>query len=161
MSTVTTLPTQAAREQAKAAHPATVSKQLPPAALVAAVAGTLSQLERQQALGALDQAVGDDRLDEQSDTDLPLIVMTLLVTCPQSVSEPAVVAKSLVEASGAHRRSVTAQLMGLDDDARREGEDAAFLTLELVRGEACTATHEYLMGEASMLRDWLSTAAQR
>lgn len=168
MSTVTELRTrqaidaQAQREAAKAAHPATVSKQqLPPSAVVAAVAGRLELVERQQALGALVAALGDDRLDLTSTTDLPLIVLSLLVTCPQTISHPATVAKVIDEASSAHRRSVTAELMGCDDDARREADDAAFLTGELVRGQAVTATHEYLMEGCSALRDWLVTAVNR
>lgn len=159
--TVTTLPTAAAREQAKAVHPATVSKQLSPAALVAAVAGTLDVLERQQALGALVTLIGDELVDVDDTAHLPLVVMTLLTTCPQAVTQPAMVAKVVHDAALAHRRATSAGLLGLDGDARREAEDAAFLVQALVSGGVSAATHEYLMAGCSALRDWLSTAAQR
>lgn len=158
---MTTLPSLSAREQAKAGHPATVSKQLSPAALVAAVAGTLDVLERQQALDALVTLIGDELVDLDDTAHLPLVVMTLLTTCPQAVTQPATVAKVVHDAARAHRGASAAQVLGLDDDARRESEDAAFLVRQLVLGDAVAATHEYLMTGCSALRDWLSTAAQR
>lgn len=153
MSTVTELRTRhdveaLTQEQAKAAHPATTSKLRP-----------LGPVDRQQMLAGLVAAVAEDGVRLDDDTHLPMVVGLLLLTCPQAVGSPAMVAKVVHDAALAHRRSTTAGLLGLGTDARREADDAAFLVHELALGDAVTATHEYLMAGCSQLRDWLSTAA--
>lgn len=117
-------------------HPATVSKQL-------------AQVERQQVLGALVKVVAEGGLD-LTDTDvLPLVVDVLLRNAPQAVSQPGVVAKSLVEA---------AEVYGAQECDASSGE-AALIVSQLAAGTAHTAVYGYLLDGCRALADWLTAAA--
>lgn len=118
-----------------ARHPSVVAKQ--------------RQVERQQVLGALIKAIAEGGLNLDDTDVLPLIVDTLLRNCPQAVTAPDVVAKSIEEA---------AEAWGAQEDDALFGE-SAFIVAQLAAGTAFTTTYPYLLESVRALSDWLTAAA--